>query len=159
MLAGCFVWRSDHLLFSKEEQFGKAWEKPLLLELNQSFSLPTSLAWSYLKNKTGTEGSLGMKFLLSFKPPHIRGLFLQKLAWDRVEWPLILRQPLKAERWVSDLLSEAGIPEIFHAKWPLIAMQKDPSRVLGVFGVRVLEPYGIVSQERCLGVELFFNEI
>ncbi len=154
---GVFLRRSDMLVFTSEGEFGLGWKQPIPLKLSERYQLGQSLAWSFVVPETPRFTIQDFSFSLQFRSPNTHPEHAQKLAWDSLPWPLMVRRPLASESWLREVFQKTDIPKVYWSRWPIIASQQDPTQAVAVLGVHVLDAYQLKASERCLTIESFFE--
>jgi tRNA(Ile)-lysidine synthetase-like protein len=157
--AGSFLRRSDMLVFSRETEFGSLWKEPKLVEFSRRAELGTSMAWSFLPGAPQRHRLMQLSILAGFTRPG------QKLSagtlcfsWDRTPWPLVLRTMTGAElKQHQSLLKAFAVPRPYWKLWPVLASQ-DSSKIVALFGLKVLDPYAARGEERSVSISHFFEE-
>ena len=158
--SGAFLFRSDTLIFSPEQEFASEWslgKGPL--EIDRRYDLGASRAWSFLPSAPDTEKTFKYSLLMQFKTPSFDSPGVIKLSWENLPWPLALRSPVKSDplAWMDKLLKEASIPKVYWTQWPVIVSHKT-QEVVGLLGLGVLEKYQPKDLARCVCVQGIFEE-
>jgi tRNA(Ile)-lysidine synthetase-like protein len=157
---GSFLRRSDMLIFTRDAEFGRAWEQPMAVEFGRKLSLGPSLAWSFLPDpraKPFVSQDLSVYFV--FRAPGMKNSPL-RMDWDLLPWPLVIRARRHRERLpeLDDMLQRAKIPKPYAAQWPLLVSQKQPDLVVGGVGIGVFDAYRLKRRARSVSMECFFEE-
>lgn len=161
---GAFLRRSDLIIFSREQDFGKNWQELIPLELGSRVDLGASIAWSFLKGAPQDAGKLQRPRLLAqtiFRSPdQIATGSTVKFSWSQIPWPLSLRSRQDADsgREIEEVLMKARIPRPYWRSWPLIVSRQNPSEVLGLMGLGALKAFEAQDGGRCVAVECQFED-
>jgi len=158
--AGSFLRRSDMLIFSSETEFGQLWQEPRALEFSKRASLGASLAWSFLPSSNIRQAPVNLSVMAAFTRPGQRiGAGTLLLSWERTPWPLVVRaiRPAELTRFQS-VLKSFGVPKPYWRQWPVLVSQDNPSDVVSIFGLKVLDPYETKGEERSVSIAHFFEE-
>ncbi len=159
--AGSFLRRSDMLVFSKEDDFSELWQEIRGLEFSKRLNMGASLAWSYLPSSIERNMPVQLSVLASFTRPGQRyGASSLLFSWDRSPWPFSVRCIGKDElQKYASIFEGFRIPKPYRSKWPIIVNQDKPDQVLAIFGLRVLEPYAAVGDERAVAIHHYFDSL
>jgi len=157
---GSFLRRSDMIVFSPENEFGLLWEEPKLLEFSKRASLGSSMAWSFLPSATIRNRPVQLSILAAFtRPAQKFTAGTLRFSWDRTPWPLVLRSMSEKElKQNQGLLKAFGVPKPYWKQWPVFAAQDNPSELVALFGLKVLEPFAAHSEERSVSIGHFFED-
>ncbi len=155
---GTFFRRADSLQFSREMDFGAAWSEPVAIEIGKRFDLGTSMAWSFLPGSPEAFRPWGLSVFLVFRQPGSESAKAQRLAWDRLPWPLVVRTPRRGEAEVERLLKLLKIPAPYHKAWPLLCSAENPDKVVALVGLQVLPAYRADASGRSVSLESFFED-
>ncbi|NCN42612.1 tRNA lysidine(34) synthetase TilS [bacterium] len=157
--AGSFLRRSDMLVFSKENDFSEEWQTPKGLEFSRRLSLGSSLAWSFLPSAPERSTPLPLSILAGFTRPGQRyGAASLLFSWDRAPWPMNIRciTATELQRFTS-VFDAFRIPKPYRSKWPVLVNQEREQEVIAIFGLKVLEPYAAVGDERAVAIHHFYD--